>query len=231
MKKHLLLFCLLPALYSSGQTALANGGSGVPGLIEIRDVSGRPFTATATEVKGSPLLSENWGTGYVKFANGRILKDVSLRFNLFNNELYYKLEDIEFVFVDPVTEFSFSYDEKGKSHFAFFRNGYPGTRPGSGTLYYEVLTDGKRYKLLKRNYKSISEAYEFNSIPSRIFRQNGELYIYDAQARALIPVKYKQSLSELVPELSGQLAQLQGNEKGRFKSEKELVELFTQLNL
>jgi hypothetical protein len=228
MKKQLLFFCLLPGLWSPAQTALTGPGSGKP--IDIRDAAGRPFTTTASEIKGNPLFTESWGTGYVKFTNGRILKDISLRFNLFNSELYYKLEGLEFVFIDPVSEFSFSYEDNGKSGFAFFRNGYPGAKPRSERIFYEVLSEGNRFHLLKRNYKTIHESYGYGAIPVKAFQSITEWYIYDSQSGAVSLVKNKQPLAISVPEMATLINRIPGNETGKFRSEKELVDLVARLN-
>jgi hypothetical protein len=228
MKKHLLFFCLFGVLYSSAQTAFTGGGAGKS--MDIRDASGRPFTTTVTEIKGSALLSESWGIGYVKFANGRILTNVSLRFNLFNSELYYKLEGLEFVFIDPVREFSFSYEDNGISCFAFFRNGYPGATPASQQIFYEVLSEGSRFQLLKRNYKSVGESYGYQALPSKVFQSKWEWYLYDSQLKSTRLVKNKQPLIASVPELAVLVNRIAGNETGKFRSEKELVDLVTRLN-
>lgn len=222
MKKVLLFFCVYTLLYNPGYTQIS--------ALDLRDMSGRPIAATNSEIKGSPFLNDKWGTGYVKLGNGRVIKDIFLRFNLFSNELNYKVDEVEFALTENASEFFFSYEEEGISHQVLFRNGYPGAKPATAKLFFEVMADGPRFQLLKRSYKSVSESYGYGSAPVKAYRQESEIFIYDAQLGSISLVKNKQPLGESVPELAKIIAALPGNENGKFKSEKELVNLFVKLN-
>jgi hypothetical protein len=228
MKMHLLLFCLLAMLSASAQTG--NVGADANKTFNIRGEYGRPLASAAAEIKGSPLVSENWGRGYVKFWSGRILKDIPLRFNLFNSELYYQLDGEDFIFIEPVNEFSFPYEDNGISCLAFFRNGYPGTKPASKQIFYEVLLEGSRFQLLKHNYKVIRESYGYGREPIKVFEPGSEWYVYDSQSKLIHLIKNKKPLTASVPELAVLVNRLKGNETGKFKSEKELIDLVARLN-
>lgn len=226
MKKQLLLAFLLYSVVATAQTSL-NGASG--SIVEVYDAMGRPLTAKdRNAVTGSPMLNENWGTGTIKFHNGRTLQNASLRFNLFTNRLFYKVDELEFILVDPIDEFSFSYEENGKERSVLFRNGYPGTAPGGRELFYEVLSDGPRFQLLKRNYKTIQDFYDYSAAPAKTFRLASELFVFDAQLQTFTMIKIKQPLHESAPVLAAEIEKT-GSPVGKFHSEKDLVDAMAKL--
>lgn len=57
------------------------------------------------------------------------------KFNLLDNQLYFKVKDTKFTFIDPVKGFNFTYEENGKMQAAIFRNGYQGGVPGSDKFF------------------------------------------------------------------------------------------------
>ncbi|MEO7529790.1 MAG: hypothetical protein ABIS69_00220, partial [Sediminibacterium sp.] len=183
-----------------------------------------------TEVNGSPLFSDNWGIGIVKFTNGKYMKDVPLRFSLYNSELYSKKGDIEVMLVNSVREFSFSYEDNGSIRSVSFRNGYPGTKAGADQVFYEILVDGPRFQVLKHSNKTIREVSDYTSAPHKEFRLASELFIFDNQAQTLTQVKNKQPLAESVPVLAQEIARTTGNPTGKFRSEKDLIELVAKVN-
>ena len=227
MKKHLLLPCILCSLLGSAQTTLnkANGN-----FVEVYDAYGRPLTVkNRNEVKGSPMLNDKWGKGTIKFRNKKILENALLRFNLFSNKLFYKVDDMEFAIIDPVSEFSFSYEENDEQHSVVFRNGYPGNTNLASEVFYEVLSEGSRFQLLKHSYKTVQDYYEYGRTPTKIFRHASELFIYDAKMQTLALVKNKQPLTESVPVLTTEFAGTD-NPFGKFKSEKDLINLIAKIN-
>lgn len=226
MKKHFLLPCILCSLLGSAQTTLNKANAS---FVEVYDAYGRPLTVkNRNEVKGSPMLSDNWGKGMIKFRNKKILENTLLRFNLFSNKLFCKVDDIEITIVDPVSEFSFSYEENDEPHSVVFRNGYPGNTTFAGEVFYEVLSEGSRFQLLKHSYKTVQDYYEYGTTPTKIFRYASELFIYDAKMQTLTLVKNKQPLTESVPVLTAEFAGT-ANPLGKFKSEKDLVNLMATL--
>ncbi len=54
--------------------------------------------------------------------------------------------------------------------------------------------------------------------------------VFDPQQGSLKLIKNKKPLTESAPELASMTAKLPGNEKGKFSSEKELIDLFIRLN-
>jgi hypothetical protein len=227
MKKHFLLPCILCSLLGSAQTTLNKANTS---FVELYDANGRPLTSKSRkEIKGSPMLNDNWGKGTIKFRNKKVFENALLRFNLFSNKLFYKVDDMELAIIDPISEFSFSYEENNEQHSVVFRNGYPGNTTDPGEVFYQVLSEGPRFQLLKHSYKTVQDYYEYGSAPTKIFRYASELFIYDAKMQTLKLVKNKQPLTESVPVLTAELAGTD-NPFGKFRSEKDLINLMNKLN-
>ena len=228
MKKLLLFASVFATIACSSQSSVNGNNSS---LSDTYDVAGWPLSAKVRyQIKGSPMLSDNWGNGSVKFSNGRVLKNALLSFNLYSNQLYYKLDEIQFSFVDPINEFAFEYEESGKKRNAFFRNGYPGNSPAANRIFYEVLAEGPRFTLLKYTYKTLQDYYEYAAALTKIYKQVSEWYIYDKQVKSLKQVNNKQLLADLMPGQADEIAKLSGDKNYRFRSEKDLLDILSRLN-
>lgn len=225
------LFFLLLSLYINGFAQNA-GIDGVTNLTQLYDSAGRSLLGKKSiKMIGSPMLNDNWGTGEVKFVNGRILRNASLRYNLVTGKLHYKIDELEITLLDPVSEFSYSYiDEDGNQNKVLFRNGYPGAEPGARSVYYQVLAESARFQLLKNMYKKLDDHYEYNGPVSKIYLQSSELYLYDNQLQRLVNIRNKQSLIHSVPQLEDEVNRKYGNANGKFRSEQELIDLIARLN-
>lgn len=200
-------------------------------LLEMYDISGRPVsTRIKTEINGNPLLNENWGTGTVKLASGRVWKNATLRFNLLTNQLFYLIDNSEFPFAEPITEFSLSYIDNGNTIQSQFKNGYPGTALRAEQIFYEILASGKRFELLKHQYKTIHDYYEYGSAVSKTYRMVTELCVYDKQTKLLTTLTNKQSLNESLPALAEAITQLLGTPPAKITNEKDLAVLITRLD-
>jgi hypothetical protein len=228
MKKIVFFLLLLPCISGLTQNA---GIDGVANLTQLYDSAGRSLLGKKSiKTIGSPMLNDNWGTGEVKFVNGRVLKNASLRYNLVTGKLHYKVEDLEITFLDPVAEFSYHYiNEEGNESKVVFRNGYPGSEPGAGLVYFQVLAESKRFQLLKSIHKKLDDHYEYNGPVSRIYLLSSELYLYDREAESLVNIKNKQSLIHSIPQLEEEVIRKYGNSNNKFRSEQELIDLIARL--
>lgn len=228
MKNIVFFLLLLPCISGFTQNA---GIDGVANLTQLYDSAGRSLLGKKSiKTIGSPMLNDNWGTGEVKFVNGRILKNASLRYNLVTGKLHYKIEDLEITFLDPVAEFSYHYiNEEGNESKVVFRNGYPGPEPGAALVYYQVLAESKRFQLLKTMHKKLDDHYEYSGPVSKIYLLSSELYLYDRQAQQLVNIKNKQSLIHSIPQLEEEVTRKYGNSNGKFRSEQELIDLIARL--
>ncbi len=227
MKRVLLICILLRSFYSHAQPALETRNMQ---FVEIYDKEGRPLTSSGkNKIKGSPHLSDEWGRGSVKFLNGRTLPDATLQYNIHTNQLHYRIDSIEFIIIDPIAEFSLDYVLNGQSHTGLFRCGYPSQGPLPENTFYEVLAEGPRFHLLKRNYKSVQDFFDYSAAPAKIYRYTSEMFLWDVRTRHLLAIKNRASLPALMPEQAEAIERLSGSKNFKFQSEKELAALVRKL--
>lgn len=155
----------------------------------LTDMNGRVWMVnTYAEIKGSPFLVENWVQGNVKFANGKVLNNIALKYDQIKDELLFKGKNNEdYYFSDPVKEFSLTYIDKDQEFNRKFSNGFPASKNLTDKSFYEIIVDGK-VKLLKKNMKSITETKEFNSA-TVVKEVNENIGYYLAKGNELIPIK------------------------------------------
>ena len=228
MKSYLLCLGIHCCLICHGQLITESQNSF---FLNVYDISVRTIIFKNNyDIQGTPMFNKDWGKGTVKFFNGRLLKDVSLQYDAFSNELYFKVDSMVFAFVNPVKEFALEYEEKGKILSALFRNGYPGNKPAAANIFYEVLQEGARFQLLKHTYKIIRDSYDYSAPLSKIYWPVYELYIFDKETMMLKSLLNKGSLAEVMPEYAEPIAQLTGSKHYKFRSEKELADILLKLD-
>lgn len=166
------LFGIVSTVFSQGQVATDINGS----IIN---------TKKYTELNGSVYFTDSWATGSVKFANGKSINKILLKYNQLSDEpVFAGKNDMEYVFNDLVVEFSLN-DTLSRTR--LFRNGFPATKQHSSRAFYEILADGN-IKLLKKNTKKVMLTKEFNSATSvQTVTDNIEYFLY--ADKGLIPFK------------------------------------------
>ena len=120
--------------------------------VNAYDINGKVLTNKTTDVLGTPLLNDEWGKGKVKFKTGQFITNLELQYNLAENELYFKKDNITYAFVDPIEEFELSYQFENEKRFSTFRCGYPLSGENTRTTFYEVIIDGKNLQLLRKTF-------------------------------------------------------------------------------
>lgn len=225
MKCQLSVFILCLSLQGMAQNASTDG---VSSMMELYDSHGNPLLgAKGNRFINSPYLNDNWGRGEVIFVSGKKLKNAVLRFDLNGQELHYKIGDIEFTFLDPIVEFSYTYKLDDKSYSVHFKNGYPGKNLGEQNRYYEILAENNKYELLKFISKRIEDYYEYNGPASKIFKLFTTLYLFDKQEKVLVPAIEKQVVEQGIPSLKEKLNKLTAS--GSNIPEKDWVNWFVNL--
>ncbi|WP_231490534.1 hypothetical protein [Pedobacter sp. Leaf170] len=113
--------------------------------------------------KGTPYFLTDWSAGEVKQADGKIYKDMKLKYDQLEDELIFKdSKGEELGFAIPVVEFKLNYTLDGLPKTSLFRNGFAPFKGSTEKNYYEILHDG-RIKLAKKNVKRIEQYREYNS--------------------------------------------------------------------
>jgi len=201
-------------------------------FIEAYDVNGKPFTfKSKMEVEGSPMLSDSWNMGIVNFEKGQAINKIELQFNLHENELYFRKDNLVYTFADPIREFSFAYSEDGQSRTVKFRNGYTAQHKRTLNSFYQVLADGKNVQLLKFVSKIVREKYEYSAPVKKYYDLKEELFIQNNKTGELIAIKKdRQSVNKALPAYSNSINKLTKENNLDLNSENGLVRLIELLN-
>jgi hypothetical protein len=192
---------------------------------------GKPLTSIDyTSVDGSPYLTENWVAGTVKLANGTTYTDVMLKYNLKDDELYFKNKDGEtLAFAQPVQEFTLKYTDNDELVKRYLRKGYKGIENATPNSYFEVLSDGT-VQLLKKVSKVIIESQAFNSATkTRSFQENVSYYLVRAD-KAVRVKNDKKSILANIPDKQQQLQDYLKANKVNFRSDTDLAKFITYYN-
>jgi len=201
-------------------------------MIEAYDVSGKPFTASArVGVEGTAMLSDEWKEGMVIFEKGYSINKIELQFNLFENELYFKKDNVIYTFADAVREFSIPFNDEGQIRMLKFRNGYTPQHKRTLNSFYQVLADGKKVQLLKYVSKIVRERYEYSAPVKKFYEKKEELFIQDNLTGELTAIKKdKQSVIKALPSYSSSINKLTKENDLDLNAEAGLIRLIELLN-
>lgn len=202
-----------------------------PNSIYLTDVTGRIVPAKqSVDVEGSPLLSDEWNAGKVKFRDNRRADSIQLKFNIQANKVLFLRDNTMFEFVDDVQEFTMDMWNDGKMSTVKYRSGYPATGAQDAAAFYEVLAEGTRVQLLKYTEKKILEIAVYNGPAKLQFTETTILYVYDAVTKGLKKIKAKKSsITDALPELERSIDELCKKNKWDLKSIDELKLLVQEL--
>ena len=202
-------------------------GPGKPTMVYLRDLTGRPLPGSQNKnIEGSPYLNTEFVLGRVVFSNGKMSNDVYLQFDLFNNTLLFRRDDIALQFVDTVTTFFLQHTENNTLGLVF-RSNFPPINGNNRTTFYELLVDGK-VQLLKHRYKKINGYREFDAASKRRYEESSNLYAALPDNTIIRIKKDRNYLMKAMPEYADKILELTDNL--RVKNEESLVTLFQELN-
>jgi len=233
MKKNLVFLFLYLIFIQTGrsqnpaQAVLPLGPPPVPMFIE--DINGRPFSEKGIEdIEGSPFLFNDWNLGVVKFRNNRFAKGVNLRFNVYNNQLYFKKDEQQLEFALPVEEFMIRGLRDTDSVDVYYRCGFPDTEKTTYQTFLEVLADGNLV-LLKHRYKVIGSFKPYNQAERKKFEDREQLFVY-VDKRMVKLKKDKESIIEALPQYKTAILSIVEEKKLKLKNEGDIEKLFVELN-
>jgi hypothetical protein len=222
MKKNsLFVCCLFFSAYTMAQVK----------PIAFSDINGMPIIINKTDnLIGSPYLCDEWNKGNVTFKNGKKADSFKLRFDMETNALQFFHKEMTLVFVDPVQEFKFNYNEGATRKEAFFRSGYPETDKHSAATLYQVLAEGARIQLLQYSEKEGAERKVYNKPPVTEYMQTDYLYLYDTTTKKMHKIKCrKSSVIDALPALAASINKLCEANEWTLKNTEELKLLVAQL--
>lgn len=218
------VFILLACTTVHAQAQLGRIPLHASGLVYFADINGKITPASqGSDIGGTPLLSEEWNTGTVKFSNGRIAGNVPLKFNIEYNILTFLRDSVAYEFVDNVQEFSFSIEKNKQATTVTYRNGYPAAGKLNPATFYEVVAEGPRVQLLSHTLKRITETFVMNSPPKRQYVNVPSYYLFDSATQRIQKIKLKKSsITDALPGLEKRIEELCGKDNWDLKSEEEL---------
>lgn len=154
MKFKLVHYFLFFAFLINSKIALAQG---TPTQNHVY-MDGQPVKETDhSEIEGSPFFNDDWSTGLVMLSDDRTFKDMSLKYNVYREELYFKDSNGEIkMFSSPVSEFKIMSMEDGNSHSKKFKSGYTNIPGYTAKSFFEVLSEGT-VQILKKHRRLVTE--------------------------------------------------------------------------
>jgi len=201
----------------------------------INDIPAKPFRMPSlTDVGGSsPFLSNEYRQGAVELGQGRVVKDVPLKFNTFNNAIMLIRDgkELKLDFFELV-----SYTEKdmdGNPHQYIFKAGYPEIDGHNENSIYQVLSYGPKVHLLKFISQKVEDVPTLGDYSRREIVTTEQFYVYipGGEIKRLKSLKSgKQSLLEALPAYSSKIGEISAAKKLKLKTESEISVLVEELN-
>ena len=224
MKSKYLLFIALTAVTQSFSQARSGGTS-----MFIEDIAGKPMLNLLTKsMEGTPFLIEEWNSGTVTMKDGRIAEALYLRFDAYNNKLYFKRKEEQLEFVDPVAEFTLNVPGNPGKQKLLFRADFPPIERYTVNSFYEVLSDGK-FQLLRYAYKTLEEYRNYNESPRQKFVDREGFFVY-ADGEIWRLKKDKEQIVNILPKYHKEIYNIIDSKKLKVKNTEALIQLFDELN-
>lgn len=152
-----------------------SSASAISQMVLQDPVTARVFsTEKYSEIKGSPFLFKDWTKGSVTTLQGRY-DNLELKFDVYDNTLYFNKEDKLFEFKDEVKSFVLMPKQDDSSSYLYFVKGF--TAEGlNSRKYIQVLSEGK-LSFYKSDIRLLSELNEINKGIVKSFSNATRYYI------------------------------------------------------
>lgn len=227
------LFLLVFTFIMSQAMAQTITGNAVP-TVQFSDVNGRIVPMGNNGIQGSPYLFENFGMGILIMSNGMEAIDSNLNYSLFDHKLYFLKNKSMYLVNQPVKSFELnSLDKDNNRLVKIFFSGYPSIENNTANTFYELITEGEMYQLLKYASKYIKESTVYGSAPIKEYTTDHIYCVYDKAAKKMLLVGSTVSLKNLkktLPEKASQLDQFISSMQLNLKKEADVKRLFEKLN-
>ncbi|WP_337042970.1 hypothetical protein [Emticicia sp. 17c] len=194
----------------------------------MQDVNGKPLlSAKYVDVVGSPYLFETWNKGDVVLSDGTTYKELDLKYNQVDGIVFFKGKNGEDLgFTLPVKSFKL-YPNNALMSFVLA----PEIKDGSSDPYFELLSDGKKVKFLKKVSKAVRESKSYGSASAtKIFAENLNYYLLKADGTPLKVKKDKKGILGALSDKSAELEQYIKDNKTNFKEDASVAALVDYYN-
>lgn len=237
----LLIACYFPFSGTYAQMGALSGNVGMSSmkLVEVLDRDWKTEVVTAggslepaANTRGSLFFNEDWNNGFVLLKGSQIAKNVSIRFNSYTNQIYFKKDDKVLVLDASVPVIGFGLeggsDDPGRT--TVFLCGYPASGPRNANTFYEVVAFG-RLSLLKFHSKKILEEKDQNRVPIKAVIDADYWFVFDSSANTMTEIRHnKNSLLESSPVYAPSIRQVLDEKKLKLKADEDWPVLFDELN-
>jgi hypothetical protein len=190
----------------------------------LRDILGRPIIELAfVDIIGSPFQNDEFLKGSVILHNDDEYENVPLKYNIYDDELYFKSTKDEMLlsFVIPVKSFMIG----GQTYL----NGFPEIENFTKTSYYGLLAD-KKIKLLFKAYKTIAESRPYNSPRAEKRFESYKAYFILKGGKMYRFKPSKKDLINLFDSSGPKIEEYIRKEKINFKNDQDLIKIIDFIN-
>ncbi|RYU95957.1 hypothetical protein [Emticicia agri] len=194
----------------------------------MQDVNGRPLLAGKyVDLVGTPYLFEDWTKGEVTLENGKNHKDLDLKYDQIEGIVFFKGKNgADMGFTSMVKSFILYPNNVAMSFVQI-----PEIKETERDPYFEVLSDGKKVKLLKKTKKVIREGKAYGSASgTRTFSENTIYYLLKADGTYTKVKKDKKAIINALSDKSVEVEQYIKDNKTNFKEDASVAAVVNYYN-
>lgn len=174
-------------------------------------------------MKGTPFLQDRWIRGTATTPKG-VYQDLELKFNVYDNTLFFNKDDEAFEFQDEVLSFTLMPKPDDSTTYLYYKKGITGA-DFTGNQYVQVLLEGP-VGLYKLNLKQVSEMSEINAGIVKTFTNNSKYYISKNQHLQFIKINKTDILNSLADKRE-KIQSYINEKKLSFRKDSDLIEVLT----
>lgn len=195
----------------------------------LSDGNGRPlYMQTVNNSEGSPYFTETYKKANITLADGRVAKEVKVKFDLLNNQIQYLNEKgVEMIPDLPIRRFIFVepfFDQP--RDFVMFQNGFPAIGRFTPATYYQVLDTG-RVKLLKSIKVSYRDDKPYGSPEvTRIYERAIGYYAFTPEGEMIKIEKDREVFAYIFKSRQKEILAFINEKKLKLKGESDYLEIF-----
>lgn len=177
--------------------------------VQFADANGRLLPASGAGVQGTPYVFEKFGVGKILFVNGMESIDSNLNYSYFDHKLYFTQKNGLYVVNQQAKEFTlYSEDKENNKVSKQFMCLFPSVENNTPATFYEVLTKGALFQLLKYTHKRIKETAVYGGPPTKEYVSDDLFYIYHTIDKKMLPIGSSLSLKALKKALPNYATQM-----------------------
>lgn len=209
-------------------SAPTTGGVNTPSATGF--LTSRPIVLlNVMDISGSPYLSTEYKTGFVKVKSGYHEDGVPVRFNIYKNVIEFKQKGIELTLDD--LDIAMYFDVPGDSNsLRIFKTGYPAIEKQKESSIYEVLAMGDKAHLLKYFSQKVEEVKSMGDYDKKELNTYSNLYLF-IPGKGIEKIKAdKKAVMNHFPGQEDKIEALIKDNKLNLKKENDLAELITLIN-